>query len=194
MLVWRINAALTLEPAGRNGGIDVADDKHSWKPMSRRDALGVAAAALAAAMVHGCGMRRTAETGQNRPSAPPDRSAPETQGVEAMSSGEWDVSFCGLNCARCKILLEKKECQGCRGPLDKNWSGDCPFRPCAQEKGHDYCFECADFPCEKLDAFACDGYEHHRLAAEHLKRMKEIGLEAWLAEQPKVMFCPGWYF
>ena len=67
-------------------------------------------------------------------------------------------------------------------------------RPCAREKGHKYCFGGKEFPCEKLRAFASDGHEHHRLAVENMKRMREIGLENWLAEQPEVMSCPGWKF
>jgi len=109
-------------------------------------------------------------------------------------SSEWDVSVCGLNCARCKVQTEEKQCAGCRGPAEQNWSGDCEFRPCAQAKGHEYCFECDGFPCEKLKAFAADGYEHHRLTVGNMERMRELGLERWIAEQPKVMFCPGWRF
>ena len=44
------------------------------------------------------------------------------------------------------------------------------------------------------EAFGSDGHEHHRLAVEHLKRMREIGLKNWLAEQERPMFCPGWLF
>ena len=83
---------------------------------------------------------------------------------------------------------------GCRCPTEENWSPGCEFRPCAEGRGHDYCFECAEFPCQKLQDFAADGYEHHRLAVENLKRMRDVGLEAWIAEQPEVMFCPGWHF
>ena len=112
---------------------------------------------------------------------------------EPVDSGEWDLSVCALNCARCKVA-EQGKCQGCRGPLDKHWSPDCEFLPCATARGHQYCFECADFPCQKLQAFAGDGYEHHRLAVENMKEMKELGLERWLAQQEKPMFCPGWLF
>jgi hypothetical protein len=42
--------------------------------------------------------------------------------------------------------------------------------------------------------FASDQYEHHGLAVEHLKRMREIGLAEWIAQQPRPMFCPGWRF
>lgn len=110
-----------------------------------------------------------------------------------MSDAEWDISVCGLNCAKCK-LLEQDECSGCRGPVDHHWSPDCHFLPCARAKGHRSCFECAEFPCERVQAFASDGHAHHRIAVENMKRMKEVGLEAWLAGQPKAMFCPGWLF
>jgi len=110
-----------------------------------------------------------------------------------MTDQDWDISVCGLNCAKCKLLAED-ECKGCRGPLDQHWSPQCEFLSCARERGHSYCFECADFPCEKIQAFAADGHEHHKLAVENLKAMKAKGIENWIAEQPKVMFCPGWQF
>ncbi len=80
----------------------------------------------------------------------------------------------------------------CRGPLNRHWSADCGLRLYATQRGHTYHFECADFPCDKLQAFAADGHEHHRPAVEHLKRMREIGLEKWLTEREKPMICPGW--
>ena len=115
------------------------------------------------------------------------------QDAVAIDAKDWDISVCGLNCAKCK-LLEKGECAGCRGPLDKHWSPGCTFLPCAKARGHRYCFECGDLPCEKLQAFASDGHEHHRLAVENLKQMKSLGLEKWIAKQPRPMFCPGWRF
>ena len=111
----------------------------------------------------------------------------------AVDPKDWDISGCGLNCARCK-MVEKGECAGCRGPLDKHWSPDCKFLPCARARGHRYCFECDDLPCDKLQAFASDGHEHHRLAVGNLKQMKALGLDQWIANQPKPMFCPGWRF
>ncbi len=112
---------------------------------------------------------------------------------ESTDKTDWDISVCGLNCARCK-LFETKQCQGCRGALDKHWSPNCEFLPCAKAKGHRYCFQCDEFPCQKLQAFAADGHEHHRLAVENLKKMKEIGLENWISQQEKPMFCSGWLF
>ncbi len=108
-----------------------------------------------------------------------------------MSKTEWDIAICGLNCAKCG-LLETGKCAGCRGPADKHWSADCGFLACTRVKGLRYCFECDELPCEKLTAFANDGYEHHRITVENLKRMREIGLEAWLEQQERPSFCPGW--
>ena len=108
-----------------------------------------------------------------------------------MSKTDWDISVCGLNCARC-VLLEEGQCGGCRGPSDRHWSADCKFLTCARVKKFTYCFECDEFPCEKLAAFANDGHEHHRITVENLKRMREIGLESWLKQQESPAFCPGW--
>lgn len=114
-----------------------------------------------------------------------------------------------MNCAVCDIMLAGKGdeeklreimdwfkeergvdveseaivCKGCRGNLDTHWSPDCGMMLCARSKGHDHCFQCRDFVCEKLDAFASDGMDHHRRAVENMKRIKEMGLKAWVEEQ-----------
>lgn len=110
---------------------------------------------------------------------------------EAMKQAGWDISSCGLNCAKCDVK-KRGECEGCRGNPDKHWSPQCEFRPCAEAKGLRYCFQCDEFPCKKIQAFAEDGYDHHRIAVENMKEMKKIGLQKWIEKQPKVMFCPGW--
>jgi hypothetical protein len=134
-------------------------------------------------------------------------------------SNNWAIAFCGLNCAKCdmyeaghgdekkrdeiytwfkekrnKILKpEQITCEGCKGPLGTHWSEDCKMMTCAKKKGVQYCFECADFPCSILNTFASDGAPHHKRTVENLKRMKKIGIDAWIAEQDKnngSVFCP----
>lgn len=133
-------------------------------------------------------------------------------------SEKWDISICGLNCAKCDIyqachgddrlrneIVEwfKKErnedlkpeqivCEGCRGARDRHWSPDCGMMNCALERGLQYCFECEEFPCKIVNEFGSDGVSHHERTIENMKRMKEIGLEAWIEEQKKVqcVFCP----
>jgi len=74
------------------------------------------------------------------------------------------------------LLFSQASCEGCRDGICM-YPG-CPISPCIEEKGYDYCFECEQFPCDKLDS------------DEHLKgkwlscnlRMKEIGVEAYFHE------------
>lgn len=136
-----------------------------------------------------------------------------------MKKREWNISVCGLNCATCDIFLaghgdekrrkeiidwlrekrnkivkpEQITCEGCRGSLEVHWGADCKMMCCAKRRGVTYCFQCADFPCSMLEAFASDGVDHHKRTVENLKKMKEIGMERWLQEQEKkgqCEFCP----
>jgi len=81
--------------------------------------------------------------------------------------------FCGYDCGRCPAQSEKLKdrqklvtiwktyfghqnytpenvrCDGCKADgriADKQ----CETRPCAKEKGLDYCMECDEFPCGKV--------------------------------------------
>ncbi len=110
-----------------------------------------------------------------------------------MQKDEWKLGYCLINCSKCGTYSEG-ECAGCKSSSDQQWSGDCKFRPCAREKGHEYCHQCDEFPCEHIDAFDNDAYEHHSIAVRNMERAKEIGVDEWLKQQPRVMYCPGWKF
>jgi hypothetical protein len=132
---------------------------------------------------------------------------------------KWCISVCGLNCAVCDMYQaghgneklrdeivewfrkernetvkpEQVRCEGCYGPLESHWSSDCKMMLCAKEKGVQHCFQCEDFMCKKLEDFGSDGIPHHKRTVENLKKMKEIGLEAWIRTQErkgKSVFCP----
>jgi len=132
---------------------------------------------------------------------------------------DWVLGACGLNCGVCDIYKagkgdvekqmknvrwfkeernldvppEKITCDGCTGSLDRHWSPDCGMMLCARERGVKLCSECPDFVCDKLKAFAGDGMAHHRRSVENLKRIREMGTEAWLEEQRRrgtPVFCP----
>jgi hypothetical protein len=55
----------------------------------------------------------------------------------------------------------------------------CTIRKCAREKNIDICISCDDYPCKRIDGIA-KGYP--TLLADG-KRMKDIGIDAWLEEQ-----------
>jgi hypothetical protein len=134
-------------------------------------------------------------------------------------SKDWAIAFCGLNCAKCDtyqaahgnaklmeeivdwfkeerkktVKPEQIKCERCRGPLDVHWSPDCKIMLCAKKKKVRYCFQCRQFPCSILDAFASDGASHHKRTVENLHRMKKMGVDAWILEQEKrgkCEFCP----
>ena len=69
----------------------------------------------------------------------------------------------------------------CRGGCCRagdGWS-DCPIRKCCIEKGVDFCYECAKFPCQTLK-------EHPLFGLEYIKCLEEIrdtGLEEWIGKQ-----------
>jgi hypothetical protein len=135
------------------------------------------------------------------------------------NSEEWLISVCGLNCVKCDVyqaghgdekLLdeivewfrkerdeavkpEQIKCEGCKDSLEVHWSPECKMMLCAKKRGLQYCFQCEDFPCTIVSEFSSDGISHHKRTVENLKIMKEIGIEAWIAEQKRkgqCIFCP----
>ena len=74
-------------------------------------------------------------------------------------------------------LAETDEtCPGCRGGC--GFPG-CEIRVCAREREVEVCPLCEDFPCEHIEGLA---QAYPTLIADG-ERMREIGLEQWLAEQ-----------
>ena len=108
---------------------------------------------------------------------------------------------CGIYCGFCRqYLLWKKDlleergykvgCKGCR-IRNKN----CAFirRDCLalKKKELDYCYECEQFPCQKLQKIDSQYQERWSVnLVENLKRIKEIGVEKWLQEQKELYTCP----
>lgn len=110
------------------------------------------------------------------------------------------IAVCGLNCAECDIYRAAHDpalaqrlaeafrarghadavpewfaCSTCRGEPDKRWSGTCWIRQCCvQERGHDSCSACADFPCERLQTWA-SGSERYAAAMARLKEQRSGG-------------------
>jgi len=132
---------------------------------------------------------------------------------------KWVIAVCGLNCAKCDMYQaghgneklreeivewfrkernetvkpEQVRCEGCRELLDRHWSPDCKMMLCAKKRGLQYCFQCEEFPCTIVSEFSSDGILHHKRTVENSKRMREIGIEAWIAEQKRkgqCIFCP----
>jgi hypothetical protein len=62
------------------------------------------------------------------------------------------------------------------------WTG-CPVRKCCTEKSIDFCFECADFPCDNWDEKGKHSNVFNKAKKERLQEMKSIGVEEWIKRQ-----------
>jgi hypothetical protein len=72
-------------------------------------------------------------------------------------------------------LLADTPCLGCRAG---GGNPGCAIRACAQERGVTACPLCADFPCQRLEAL-----RRYPLLLADSRRMQQVGLERWIAEQ-----------
>jgi hypothetical protein len=111
------------------------------------------------------------------------------------------VAPCGMNCGICSGYLAysrnipKKRgkivhCIGCR-PRDKQ---------CAYLKGRcaelrdgkvRYCFECKDFPCERLKHLDERYRKNYNMSMiENLEMIKEVGIKKFLENERKRWRCP----
>lgn len=89
------------------------------------------------------------------------------------------LSLCGLNCGLCPMLLGSY-CGGCG-----NGNQSCKTARCSLEHGGvEYCYECAQYPCEKYqkeDEY--DSFITHRRQTADLERARRIGIEQYNLEQ-----------
>jgi hypothetical protein len=118
------------------------------------------------------------------------------------------ISVCGLICTECRIYQASQgnkelaeeistwfrnemnvhiqpdqiNCEGCKESAVAHWSPNCKIMLCARSKKINHCFQCEEYPCEKITEFGRDGISSHMTAIENLERMKEIGIEKWIIE------------
>ena len=117
------------------------------------------------------------------------------------------VAPCGIDCGICELHIckdnprlydqlitrgipkDKIPCAGCR-----NIEGMCPVHPtkcatytCVTERKVDFCYECSDFPCEKLQP-AADRAEilPHNTKVFNLCTIKNFGLEHFLKKSGEI--------
>ena len=126
------------------------------------------------------------------------------------------VGICGLYCGTCPSYLAPRlgdpdrireravewglpeddvKCDGC---LSERVAKPCQtcvpgFRQCAGEHSVTWCFECDQFPCDRLhrfrDAHVVDGISHHENVIDDLEYMRVNGIDSWLATQRDLAKC-----
>lgn len=64
-------------------------------------------------------------------------------------------SRCGILCSEC-AHREQVNCKGCTQIEKPFWGEVCPIKSCCEDKGHEHCGACSNFPCDVLKQFAYD--------------------------------------
>ncbi|MEG2003745.1 MAG: DUF3795 domain-containing protein [Clostridia bacterium] len=104
------------------------------------------------------------------------------------------AAICGLFCATCPSY--PLDCHGC---LSDKLTAHCVscsngFRACAKEHNVVRCYECVDFPCERLQDFSKRHYEkgigHHQNVIKDLQYMKNNGVQKWVDLKTLENTCP----
>ncbi len=105
------------------------------------------------------------------------------------------IAPCGMNCGLCLAYLRKRnKCLGCRGP-DKNKTITrvrCKIKTCEvfKDSDADFCFECEDFPCYKLEHLDTRyRNKYHMSMINNLKSIRDSGLEKFLLDENEKWTC-----
>ncbi len=117
-----------------------------------------------------------------------------------MENNEELIAPCGMNCALCSSYLAKKNdikekgikmpyCDGCR-PRDKK----CAFLkkkcPLLLEKEIRYCYECSEFPCDRLKTLDKRYRERYRMSMiDNLNYIRDKGIDKFLLSESKKWQC-----
>ena len=107
-------------------------------------------------------------------------------------------AYCGLYCPSCLVYIASQEdpaslqviadrmnktmeetrCNGCRSEKLCSYCLTCDLKPCAISKGIDFCSQCVEYPCSKLESF--QGKMPHRAELfESLDYAKNHSVEKW---------------
>jgi len=123
---------------------------------------------------------------------------------------------CGKDCFNCPLYIgeenrtnreafltlhhipeDKFRCKGCRpnngfcpGLEILGIDGHCKMFACIQNKQVNFCFECDEFPCERLQPVA-DRAERvpHALKIYNLCMIQKLGVEQWATQHSKRLFA-----
>jgi len=110
---------------------------------------------------------------------------------------------CGLDCFNCELQVNnitdemrervspmlgippaEVQCKGCREQKGERLGLPlCETYQCATDRGVEFCFECDEFACSKLQP-AREGAEQypHNIKLFNLCRIKAVGIEQWAKE------------
>ena len=105
-----------------------------------------------------------------------------------------DHAPCGIYCKRCPGV-EDFNCKGCReekGQILK--FPECKTYKCVMSKGHRFCYECEEFPCEKLQTIVnFEIFLPHNSKIYNLLMIQKYGITKWneMCEEKSDLYYKG---
>jgi putative acetyltransferase len=85
------------------------------------------------------------------------------------------IPACGVFCGGCPTYnKDKKPCPGAEINAAR-CEGCAKFHLCCKEKNITHCYECSEFSCKKMKAFAKSWLNHGQDFIENQKLLKEVG-------------------
>ncbi|MFX1326855.1 MAG: DUF3795 domain-containing protein [Promethearchaeota archaeon] len=89
-------------------------------------------------------------------------------------------AHCGIFCKRCPGV-DSFGCKGCREQEGQIFKFPvCKTYKCSINKGHDFCYECEDFPCEMLQPIVnFEIFTPHNSKVYNSIMIQKLGLEEW---------------
>jgi len=105
-----------------------------------------------------------------------------------------DHAPCGIYCKRCPgvKIYNCKRCREQNGKI-KDFPV-CKTYKCVTERGYNFCYECDDFPCEKLQPIVnFEIFMPHNSKVFNLLMIKKLGLVKWneICEQKSDLYYKG---
>ena len=101
---------------------------------------------------------------------------------------------CGIYCKRCPGV-QAYNCKGCRTLEGQILDFPvCKTFQCITEKGHEFCFECNDFPCEKLQTIVnFEIFAPHNSKIYNLLMIQKLGVSKWdkICEEKSDLYYKG---
>ncbi len=108
-------------------------------------------------------------------------------------------AYCGLYCGSCTAFMATQEnktkelagqwqkeeediiCYGCKSDKVASFCRTCALKECARKKGLEFCYQCTDYPCDRLDEFRNSAqYPYHIEVYDYLQTIKQHGITHWL--------------
>lgn len=105
-----------------------------------------------------------------------------------------DHAPCGIYCKHCPGV-KVYNCKGCRTQEGKvkNFP-KCKTYQCVQEKGFNFCYECDEFPCEKLQPILnFEIFAPHNSKVYNLLMIQKLGIAKWneICEEKSKLYYHG---